>query len=60
MTLAAHVVVRLGALEVDVELEAAPGELVVVAGPNGAGKTTLLRALAGLQPLDRGCVSLDG
>ncbi len=60
MTLDAQVRVELGRLALDVELTAAPGELVVVVGPNGAGKTTLLRALAGLQPLDAGRVSLDG
>ncbi len=34
-----------------VDLEVAPGELVVLRGPNGAGKSTLLRALAGLVPV---------
>jgi molybdate transport system ATP-binding protein len=60
VTLAAHVQLGLGALALDVELTAPPGEMVVVVGPNGAGKTTLLRALAGLQPLDAGHVTLDG
>ncbi len=36
-----------------------PGWTALV-GPNGAGKSTLLRALAGLQPIDRGQVTLDG
>ncbi len=57
--LTAQIAVRLGALDLDVELEAAPGEIVAVLGPNGAGKTTLLRALAGLVSLDRGRVVLD-
>jgi ABC-type multidrug transport system ATPase subunit len=36
------------------------GEVVALIGENGAGKTTLLRALAGLIPLARGRVALDG
>ena len=36
------------------------GDVVVLLGPNAAGKTTLLRALAGLVPLERGRVTLDG
>ncbi|GAB3599708.1 ABC transporter ATP-binding protein [Angustibacter peucedani] len=43
-------------LAVDVE----PGEVLVVIGPNGAGKTTLLRAVAGLEPLQRGQIELGG
>jgi molybdate transport system ATP-binding protein len=51
---------RLGSLSLEVQLDATPGEIVAVLGPNAAGKTTLLRALAGLVPLDRGKVTLDG
>lgn len=58
--LQADVAVRLGSLTVEVQLDAAPGEIVAVLGPNAAGKTTLLRALAGLIPLDRGKVTVDG
>ena len=59
MSLQATVQVHLGSLDLDVEIEVAPGELVAVLGPNGAGKTTLLRALAGLQPIDHGCIMVD-
>ncbi|MCA1692264.1 MAG: ABC transporter ATP-binding protein, partial [Actinobacteria bacterium] len=49
-----------GDLRLDVELSLGPDETVALLGPNGAGKTTLLRALAGLQPLQRGRVVLHG
>ncbi len=51
--------VRLGTLDLDVSLRAAPGELIVLVGPNGAGKSTLLRSLAGLLPIDAGRIALD-
>ena len=60
MSLRAVVALQLGTLDLDVEVEVRPGELVAVLGPNGAGKSTLLRAVAGLQPLDRGVVEIDG
>jgi molybdate transport system ATP-binding protein len=59
-TLAARVEVRLGALDLAVDLDAGANELVVLVGPNGAGKSTLLRALAGLTPIDAGEVRVDG
>lgn len=43
-----------------VDLDVAAREIVCVLGPSGSGKSTLLRAVAGLQPLDRGRVLLDG
>ncbi|KAB1142022.1 ABC transporter ATP-binding protein [Streptomyces luteolifulvus] len=43
-----------------VGLDVAEHEVVCVLGPSGSGKSTLLRAVAGLQPLDRGRVLLDG
>ncbi|QPM89200.1 ABC transporter ATP-binding protein [Pseudooceanicola algae] len=36
------------------------GEFFVVLGPSGCGKSTLLRLIAGLEPLDRGTISLGG
>ena len=60
MSLDASVGLRKGALELDVHLEVEGDGVVVLLGPNAAGKTTLLRALAGLVPLERGRVTLDG
>lgn len=37
-----------------VDLDVAPGEVVLLRGPNGAGKTTLLRVCAGLSPVSSG------
>ncbi|MFC7863957.1 ABC transporter ATP-binding protein [Streptomyces murinus] len=44
----------------EVDLEVAEHQVVCVLGPSGSGKSTLLRAVAGLQPLDAGRVSLAG
>jgi molybdate transport system ATP-binding protein len=60
VTLDARIELRLGGLEIDVELEVAPGRLLALLGPNGAGKSTLLRCLAGLRAIDRGCIVIDG
>jgi len=35
-------------------------ECVCIVGPNGAGKSSLMLAMAGLLPLHRGAISLDG
>ena len=43
-----------------VDLDVAPGEIVLVQGPNGAGKTTLLRACAGLVPVVDGSAEVLG
>ena len=42
-----------------VDLDVEQGETVAVLGPSGSGKSTLLRAIAGLQRLDAGSVTLD-
>jgi iron(III) transport system ATP-binding protein len=41
-------------------LSAAAGEIVCLFGPSGCGKTTLLRIAAGLEPLQKGRVMIDG
>jgi len=43
-----------------VSLAVEPGEIVALVGANGAGKTTTLRAIAGLLPVRRGTVELEG
>ena len=54
MSLHAHVVVRLGTLDLDVEFEVEDGETIALLGPNAAGKSTTVRAIAGLVPLSGG------
>lgn len=51
-----HETVALDGLDLDV----ADGELVAVMGPSGSGKTSLLYAVAGLEPLTGGTISVSG
>jgi molybdate transport system ATP-binding protein len=60
LSLVATVGLTLGSLHLDVDLEVDEADVVAVVGPNGAGKTTLVRAVAGLVPIDRGRVVIDG
>jgi molybdate transport system ATP-binding protein len=60
MSLEARVRVVLSTFDEDIHLTVGEGEVVAVLGPNGSGKSTLLRALAGVQPLSAGRISLDG
>lgn len=43
-----------------VSLSVNRGEVVVLMGASGSGKTTLLRAMAGLEPFERGGIEVDG
>lgn len=55
--LAIDIHAKVGALDLEVELEPARGTTVVV-GPNGAGKSTLLLCLLGAIELERGVIRL--
>jgi polar amino acid transport system ATP-binding protein len=43
-----------------IDLEVAPGEVLVVIGPSGSGKSTLLRCVNLLEPVDSGRIYLEG
>jgi len=44
----------------DVSLTVEDGEFAVFVGPSGCGKSTLLRAIAGLEPISNGTISIGG
>jgi multiple sugar transport system ATP-binding protein len=44
----------------DIDLEINDGEFMVLVGPSGCGKSTTLRMVAGLEPITRGTVAIDG
>jgi NitT/TauT family transport system ATP-binding protein len=44
----------------EIDLQAEPGEFLVVVGPSGCGKSTLLNVAAGMLKPDGGTVMLDG
>ncbi len=44
----------------DVSIDVPDGSLTALLGPSGSGKSTLLRAIAGLEELDGGLVTING
>jgi sulfate/thiosulfate transport system ATP-binding protein len=44
----------------DVSISVPDGSLTALLGPSGSGKSTLLRAIAGLEDLDSGLVTING
>ncbi|TWE12650.1 ABC transporter ATP-binding protein [Rudaeicoccus suwonensis] len=43
-----------------ITLDIEDGEFLVLVGPSGCGKSTTLRMLAGLEPVDKGRILIDG
>ncbi len=44
----------------DCSMEVKKGEVVVVCGPSGSGKSTLIKCINGLEPFQRGDITVDG
>ncbi|WP_110669681.1 amino acid ABC transporter ATP-binding protein [Salinicola halophilus] len=44
----------------DIDLDVAPGEVVVIIGASGSGKSTLIRCVNGLEPFQGGRIEVDG
>ena len=44
----------------DCSAEVARGEVVVVCGPSGSGKSTLIKCVNGLEPFQKGAITVDG
>ena len=58
--LSANVASRRGAFALDAALAVPGGGILVLVGESGAGKTSLLRALAGIDRVDAGRITVDG
>ncbi len=58
----AGVVTCRGGIEIlhEIDLDAGEGEVLALIGPNGAGKSTLLGTIAGIYPLTRGHIRVEG
>lgn len=44
----------------DINIAIEQGDFLVLVGPSGCGKSTLLNCIAGLEPISRGGMSIDG
>jgi glutamate/aspartate transport system ATP-binding protein len=44
----------------DCSTEVAKGEVVVVCGPSGSGKSTLIKCVNGLEPFQKGSITVEG
>jgi len=44
----------------DCTTEVSKGEVVVVCGPSGSGKSTLIKTVNGLEPFQKGVITVDG
>jgi len=44
----------------DCTTDVSKGEVVVVCGPSGSGKSTLIKTVNGLEPFQKGTISVDG
>src|SRR6266852_3183383 len=44
----------------DCSTEVAKGEVVVVCGPSGSGKSTLIKCVNGLEPFQKGTITVAG
>jgi ABC-type sulfate/molybdate transport systems ATPase subunit len=51
---------RIGAFRLEADFALERGDRMVIQAESGSGKTSLLRAIAGLDPIDRGSVWLGG
>ncbi|AEG92025.1 amino acid ABC transporter ATP-binding protein [Ramlibacter tataouinensis] len=44
----------------DCSVQISKGDVVVVCGPSGSGKSTLIKAVNGLEPIQKGTITVDG